>query len=422
MKNCLLVSLLVLLLPSFSGAQIPAGIVGSYQLNATAIDLSGNGYNGTLTSTTGTTNRFGTANTATAFTAGVFTGSLPLTLVTALQNDFSYGFWIKTNMVANSSSQWYGGNALVDAEVCGSTSDYGTALIDGGKIAFGIGNPDITIKSVAATYNDNAWHFVTVVRNKAAGSITLYADGAQVASTTGTSTAALTAPSFIGLGNNPCATGGVYTGALDDIICYNRVLSGAEVTNLYNALNASALPLHWLSFTGLVKGQTIELKWEVEKSINNDHFEIEHSTDGIHFSLQGTRRDNESITTTGGRLLYTFPDTRPASGANFYRIKQVDADGNYSYSKTIQVSLRGMQSGLYIQSNPVRNELVLMNSDQKMIKQLQVIDISGKIIKEQTVNSNNSSVLLNTHELKTGYYLLRVDTGDGITNLRLIKM
>lgn len=422
MKKLLPFSLLVLLFPFFASAQIPAGAIARYSLNTTATDITGNGFNGTLTGTTGTTNRFGAANKAAAFTAGVATGSLPLALVTALQNDFSYGFWFKTSMVANSSAQWYGGNALVDAEVCGGTSDYGTALIDGGKIAFGIGNPDITIKSLAATFNNGAWHFVTAVRSKAAGSITLYADGAPVATTIGTSTAALTAPTFIGLGDNPCAPAAVYTGALDDIIFYNRALSALEVSNLYTALNATALPLHWLSFTGQVKGPTIELKWEVESSINNDHFEIEHSADGIHFSLQGTRSDNENTTTTSGSLLYTFTDIRPASGANFYRIRQVDKDGNYSFSKTIQVSLQGTLSGLYLQSNPVRDELLLLNNDQKMVRQLQVIDISGKIVKEQTVNSNNSRMLLDTHDLKTGYYLLRVNTADGNTNLRLIKL
>src|SRR5258705_994170 len=190
-------------------AQVPSGYVGSYHLNNSAVDNSGNGYNGSLTSTSAGLNRFGASNEATSFTSGSSTGSLPSGLVTALQNDFSICYWFKTSMTANSSSQWYGGQALVDAEVCGGTPDWGTALFDGGKVCMGIGNPDLTLKSTSS-YNYGHWQFLTAVRNKAAGSIILYIDGSQVATTSGTTTSALTAPTFLGLGKNPCSSSAMF--------------------------------------------------------------------------------------------------------------------------------------------------------------------------------------------------------------------
>ncbi len=185
---------LSLLLPVFLFAQVPAGAVGRYQLNNTANDVSGNGNNGTLTATTGAANRFGTGNSATQFTSGSSSGTVPV-IVT---DNFSVGFWFNSTMIASSSTQWYGGNSLVDAEVCGQTDDWGTALINGGQIAFGVGNPDMTIIS-PLSYNDGSWHFITVTRDEtASGTMILYVDGLQVASATGINTGTLNAPGFWG--------------------------------------------------------------------------------------------------------------------------------------------------------------------------------------------------------------------------------
>src|SRR3989337_2925362 len=108
MNKSILFVLSIISLPVILIGQLPSGSIAKYELNNTAIDFSGNNYNGSLTSTSSTTNRFGTINAATAFTAGSSTGSLPLQLVTAVSDDFSIGFWFRTTMTAPTSSQWYG--------------------------------------------------------------------------------------------------------------------------------------------------------------------------------------------------------------------------------------------------------------------------------------------------------------------------
>ena len=405
---------------SFSSlAQVPSGYVGSYHLNNSAVDNSGNGYNGSLTSTSAGSNRFGATNEATVFTSGSSTGSLPSGLATALQNDFSLCYWFKTSMTANSSSQWYGGNAMVDAEVCGGTTDWGTALIDGGKMCMGIGNPDLTIKSTS-TYNDGNWHFVTAVRNKAAGTITLYIDGSQVATTGSTTTSALTAPSFVGLGKNPCSSSAMFTGSLDDIVAYNRVLTGTEISNMYTYLSGIPLSVGWFYFNGEIIPGGIKLKWEVGQSSNNDHFEIEHSTDGVNFSLIASIAANSGVM-NGNKMDYGFSHEPIASGNHYYRLKQVDADGKFSYSKTISLILHNSKS-LNLKLNPVHDQLVLLNQDQQMIDHLSVMDVSGRVIRAQKINSSNSSIKTDSHDLPAGYYLLQVKLyGGEIKTIRFIK-
>jgi hypothetical protein len=415
-------ALCLALFPLLLFAQLPAGSIARYSLDNSAVDVSGNGYNGTLTSTSGTANRFATANGATGFTAGSSTGTLPGTLVTAMQDDFSIGYWFNTTMTAPGAAQWYSGTALIDAEVCGSTSDWGTALINGGGVSMGIGNPDITIASPSTSYNDGNWHFVTGTRAEASGTIILYVDGVQVATTSGTATTPRTAPSIIGLGRNDCDATGVYTGSLDDVIAYARVLSPTEVTNLFNYYTATALPLTWVSFTGQAKADQVLLQWQTANVVGNADFEIDRSTDGVNFAEIGLLSNGDSTVVDPGTYSYHFLDPNPVKGLNFYRLKQVDYDGHSSYSAVVEVNIGSALAAFRLQTNPVASTVTLVNTGQQMVERMQVIDVSGRVIIDQAPNSTNSLLSENVQQLQSGYYFLRISSNNNTATLPFIKL
>jgi hypothetical protein len=77
-------------------------------------------------------------------------------------NDFSIACWMKTT-ASGGAGQWWGGLGIVDGEVSGAVADFGTSLV-GNKVAFGVGNPDLTITSTSAV-NDGQWHHFTATRN-----------------------------------------------------------------------------------------------------------------------------------------------------------------------------------------------------------------------------------------------------------------
>ena len=410
MRNHLLVLTTCFICPLLAAAQLPPGSIAMYPMNNTAADISGNGYNGTLTSTTAGPNRLSQTSTATVFTATVSTGTLPGALQTAIQSDFTIGYWFKTTMVAPTTTAWYGGSAMVDAEVCGQTNDWGTALINGGAVAFGIGNPDLTLISSGSSYNDGVWHFLTGTRNTTGSVITLYVDGAQVGTLSGTNTTPLTAATFIGLGRNDCVAGGVFTGSLDDMIFYPRVLTSTEVTHLYNFYAATALPLHWTSFTGQLDAGQVDLRWQVDNSVNNDHFEIDRSTNGTDFTPIGTIADQVGTALGPGSAAYTFTDKSPAAGTDYYRLKQVDIDGDYSWSTIVSLTISKAGSALHLQANPVTDEAVIVNDGLLPVQRIQVLDASGRLLIDQAPASANSLVAVNTSMLHAGYYLLRIST------------
>ena len=157
----------------------------------------------------------------------------------AIQGDFTIEYWVNTTMTGPTGTNWWQGAGLVDGEVAGAVNDFGTSLLNGGKLAFGVGNPDVTIQSTTAI-NDGTWHHVAVTRTQASGLMQLYIDGAlQVTSGTAvTNTGLLTAPVNLRLGS--IQTGAPYfTGQLDEVRLWSVVRTQAQISTNKNYLVAS---------------------------------------------------------------------------------------------------------------------------------------------------------------------------------------
>jgi len=149
-------------------------------------------------------------------------------------DDFTISFWVTTEQDPPDSSQWYNGAGLVDAEKRNVHNDWGTSLIDDGKVAFGIGNPDTTIKSLSLI-NDGTWYFVTATREKNSGEIVLYINSLKESEGIA-NTQTLNGIDYIGIGNNSSDVRDNdewFEGVIDDVRIYNRVLSAGEIEQLY---------------------------------------------------------------------------------------------------------------------------------------------------------------------------------------------
>jgi len=88
------------------------------------------------------------------------------------------------------------------------------------------------------------------------------------------------------------------------------------------------LPLELLSFDARTEGAANELLWTTTREINTREFIIEHSSDGIQYESIGAVPAQQNYS---GNADYRFTDNSPSS-VNFYRLKMVDIDGNFSYS------------------------------------------------------------------------------------------
>lgn len=118
------------------------------------------------------------------------------------------------------------------------------------------------------------------------------------------------------------------------------------------------LPVQLSSFKAVVQDNKIKLLWATGMELNNNHFEIERSTDGQNFIGIGFVAAKGS----GDRSSeYLFTDTNPAGGTNYYRLKQVDMDNHFEYSNVIPVKA-GSCNWISIFPNPVKGKLIIQSS------------------------------------------------------------
>jgi hypothetical protein len=139
---------------------------------------------------------------------------------------------------------------------------------------------------------------------------------------------------------------------------------------------------------------------------------VERSFDGYEFKSIG-RVDGfgEGISTTA--LKYKLPDPDKCSELRYYRLKQVDIDGNFSYSEVVAVNCMQEKSALNVYPNPSRGLIYCSFYELKdgPVK-LQWIDVVGKIIKEETVDAIKgfNTVSSDVSHIAKGIYYLRLNS------------
>ena len=152
-----------------------------------------------------------------------------------LAGDFSVELWMKTTTGIGdaTTTDWFDGAGLVDADAAGSTNDFGISVAADGRILAGTGNPDTTIVSPAGK-NDGNWHHVVFTRTQATGALVLYVDGVQVASGTGGTSSTMPASAVMSFGRITSRTN-FFTGSMDEIAVYSTPLSPSTVNAHYAA-------------------------------------------------------------------------------------------------------------------------------------------------------------------------------------------
>jgi hypothetical protein len=114
------------------------------------------------------------------------------------------------------------------------------------------------------------------------------------------------------------------------------------------------LPIELIDFAAVMANGKVFIKWATASEINNDHFTIERSKDGINFSSLLTVKGAVNKQT---RTDYEETDFEPLSGTSYYRLKQTDVDGSASYSEIVTVNLIKQEQTLTIFPNPASQEL-----------------------------------------------------------------
>ena len=166
----------------------------------------------------------------------------------------------------------------------------------------------------------------------------------------------------------------------------------------------TGLPINLADIIVIKQGKTIQTAWRTSTELNTSHFIIQRSTDGSSFTDIGTVKAIGS-----GANGYSFIDTHPNNGINYYRLESVDKDGSSSYSKVVSIQLTVDRLPFTVVPNPARDIVTVKGNH---IASVQVIDNLGRVVKTFSLK-DATNPMLSVGGLPAGMYHLQVQTTDG---------
>ncbi|KHJ39225.1 hypothetical protein PBAC_05390 [Pedobacter glucosidilyticus] len=177
------------------------------------------------------------------------------------------------------------------------------------------------------------------------------------------------------------------------------------------------LPVSLTSFTASLLNNQSQLNWSTASESNNAGFEIESSQDGISFNKIGFVASQ--ATNSNSILNYSFIDKLTNPGTTYYRLKQVDLDGKFSYSEVKFITNQlSVTDGISVYPNPTEDFIILKGLDTTG-STITLFDIQGKQISRKGLVEGNKVVL---KDLEAGVYILNVSkNGKLLHHTKVIK-
>lgn len=175
------------------------------------------------------------------------------------------------------------------------------------------------------------------------------------------------------------------------------------------------LPVEWLEFNANMRtGNTVLLNWSTASETNNDYFSIEHSTNGLQFHKihNITGAGNSSTVNT-----YEWIHHHPPKGLNYYRLKQVDFNGEFEYSEIRTVKTDGAEDFELLDFG---TNLYLHLSKPVSEMNYYLFDTAGKIISGESLGSGKTFEI-ETGNLAPGIYLIRISADHTMIHRRILR-
>lgn len=173
---------------------------------------------------------------------------------------------------------------------------------------------------------------------------------------------------------------------------------GVNITtsSIFDFTTSGALPVTISNIRALNEKERVKVEWNTASEINTSHFEVERAADGRTFSSVGV--------VAAGSSNYFLYDEKPVSGVNYYRLKIVDRDNKFSYSKVVHV-VRLAAGKFAVMPNPAtRNEIRFITERlPNGNAQINIYDQAGRLQFSQKTVLTGKSIVLN-HHLSAGIY------------------
>ncbi|MFZ1327977.1 MAG: T9SS type A sorting domain-containing protein, partial [Chitinophagaceae bacterium] len=183
---------------------------------------------------------------------------------------------------------------------------------------------------------------------------------------------------------------------------YTRVLIGG-VNQLSNS-SFTILPVTFSNYDVKCNDKGALIKWSTATEQNSDRFEIQRSTNGNDWvTIDNVAAAGNSSSDKNYQYLDIY------GGTAFYRIRQVDVDGRFTYTAIKTTNCKAGQFDVTLYPVPAKDKLnIVVQSDKELKTDLQVLDMTGKIVQRTIIqiNKGNNNIVLDINNLPGGQYLL----------------
>lgn len=185
---------------------------------------------------------------------------------------------------------------------------------------------------------------------------------------------------------------------------------------------ASVLPITLVSFKAQVNDGGVSITWEADNQVGFANFVLERSTNGVSFSTVATIPAKEGLKAT-----YDYQDNPAGQGAKvYYRLKQVDQNQAFTYSRVLTVVFEIIGLGANISPNPATDYVnINISITKKQPVTVRIIDNMGRLLIEQRTiidKGDNIIRLDKANTLQNGQYTLTVTAGtERVTKKLLIR-
>lgn len=169
------------------------------------------------------------------------------------------------------------------------------------------------------------------------------------------------------------------------------------------------LPVTITDFNAVKSNETVLLKWYATYETSFKQYEIERSLNGVNFNKIGE---------VAGRNLanYSFNDSNlPEGSVVYYRLKMIDIDGKYTYSKTVPVKLNNNLSNAIVYPNPTAESLnIKLAQTLTANSTLKVMDVAGRIMKQQIIPAGTFNFSIDVKQLTAGRYFIKISNNNQV--------
>lgn len=182
---------------------------------------------------------------------------------------------------------------------------------------------------------------------------------------------------------------------------------------------STPLPVELLSFTAtLIDNKKVDCKWSTATETNNNYFIIQRSKNAIDFENIGIANGAGTSNVINN---YNFIDDDPYTGVSYYRLKQTDINGAYTFSQTVAVEIN-LVNEIKVYPTATTGNVFIDAGKGLNNAVIKITNLSGVLLKQIQGNASDNNSVITIDDLASGIYFITIEIDNKLHTFRVVKI